>query len=175
MNVALVRHRGSVKPWYWRTLPAVQFHFKSGTAMSGQGHALRISQDSRRFIYPTYLCDPKVDVANEPVTIVSPDIGVFVFKAKSSQLPHMPESAVRLQHMYNNVRSIPLHSECFVCCSSDADSTLSTCSLCLLTSHEDCIELVTGIFPDVVDVGKLPNQFTAINMCKCCRNIKFKK
>ena len=169
MNIALVEHQGFTKAWYWAPSCDVKVDMVTGAVHVGDGHALRVDPDSKKCIYPTYLHDPKFKAVSDPMIVVSPDIGIYVYKEKSANLPYYPDDAVRLENMYNNVPMIPSHSICFLC---KAGCDMRTCSFCLLTSHRDCIDTMVFVFPDAVHV-QLPRRFGSGNMCKCCANIKF--
>ena len=170
MNVALVEHQGFTKAWYWASSSDVRFDSVTGAVIVGDGHALRIDPDSKKCIYPTYLRDPKFEARNDPMSVVSPDIGIFVYRDKSANLPYYPDDALRLETMHNNVPTIPSHSACFVC---KAGGELLTCSFCLLSSHRDCIDTMAFVFPDTLHV-MLPRRIGSNSMCKCCAKIKFK-
>ena len=122
------------------------------------------------YIYPTCLRDPKFEACNDPMSVVSPDIGIFVYREKSANLPYYPDDALRLETMHNNVPMIPSHSACFLC---KAGGELLTCSFCLLSSHRDCIDTMAFVFPDTLHV-MLPRRIGSNSMCKCCAKIKFK-
>ena len=113
MNVALVEHQGVTKAWYWASSSDVQFDMATGAVSVGDGHAMRVDPHTKKCIYPTYLRDPKFSAVNDRMIVVSPDIGVYVYKDKSANLPYYPDTAVRLQNMHNNVPTIPSHSTCF--------------------------------------------------------------
>ena len=170
MNIALVEHQGFVKAWYWASSSPVRFDIGTGVVIVGDGHALRVDPVTHKCIYPTYLCDPKFKAVNDPMVVVSPDIGLFVYKDKSANLPYYPSSAVRLATMHNSVRSIPSHNRCYICKASVGE--LLSCNFCLLTHHRDCTDSMVFIYEDVVHVKK-PQRLDTDGMCKCCSSIRF--
>ena len=174
MNVPLVTHQGFTKGWYWASSSDVKFDMVTGSVIVGDGHALRVDPHTKRCIYPTHLCDPKFKAVSYPMTVVCQDVGVYVYKEKSANLPYYPEHAVRLENMHNNIPDIPSHSTCFVCRGEGESRELVTCNLCLLTSHQECIDVAAFVFPDTVH-ARLPMALKSSgSMRKCCAQIKLR-
>ena len=126
----------------------------SGKITSGVGWLVRLDYFNRP-IWPTYLCDTRVDFRSPEVSasscLVHANLRIRIIGKKHEQDP-IPEWVFSLQRVWSDFMeaAVACDDKCFVCGGGAVEYELHACALCRLCSHERCAQRCAQRWADYI-------------------------
>ncbi len=140
---------------------------------SGWARLVR-SDEQDRLVYPTELVDKRFDAFAKSTRVIHPNIGLVLIRSGKGGRQRLPSQIVLLRKLCRHASVHPvllLHDKCKFCGMASPQNTLTTCCVCLLTSHAGCATrfAFSGCFvPIRAKSNLLFGNFRAKSMCMLC-------